>query len=42
METLHTELDIGFAKVTDETCQKIITTVAEQEDIFWKEDAETN
>ena len=42
METLYTELEIGFAKVTDETCQKIIAAVAEQEDIFWKEDAETD
>jgi len=42
MKGLRKELAIGFNKVTNETCQKIISTVTEQEDIFWKEDAETD
>jgi predicted ATP-dependent endonuclease of OLD family len=39
---LRKERAQGFDKVTNETCQKIISTVTEQEDIFWKEDAETD
>ncbi|EDN67099.1 hypothetical protein BGP_1931 [Beggiatoa sp. PS] len=42
MKGLRKELAIGFDKVTNKTCQKIISTVTEQEDIFWKEDAETD
>jgi len=42
MKGLRKELAIGFDKVTYETCQKIISTVTEQEDIFWKEDTETD
>lgn len=42
MKGLHKELAIGFDKVTGETGQQIISTVTEQEDIFWIDPAETD
>ncbi len=40
MESLYKHLDIGFSKVTKSTCQKIITKVWQQEELFWIEDTE--
>jgi transposase len=42
MESLHKHLDIGFSKVTESTCQKIIKKVREQEETFWVEDSEVD
>lgn len=39
MKNLEVQLDRAFAKVTAQTCSKIIKQVKEVEDEFWKEDA---
>lgn len=39
MENLYAQLDPAFAKVTPETCRKIIAKVRKTEDKFWAEDA---
>ena len=38
MKNLEVQLEKGFAKVTKETCEKVIKKVREQEDKFWQED----
>ena len=42
MASLHKHLRIGFSRVTPSTCQKLITKVWQQEDLFWVEDAEVD
>jgi hypothetical protein len=39
MRNLEIQLENAFAKVTEQTCSKIIKQVREVEDDFWKEDA---
>jgi len=38
MKNLEVQLEKGFAKVTKETCEKVIKKVRAQEDRFWQED----
>jgi transposase len=40
MTGLQKHLEIGFSKVTQSTCEKLIEKVRKQEDAFWKEDSE--
>jgi len=42
MKSLHKHLDIGFSKVTESTCQKLIKKVWQQEYLFWTEDTEAD
>lgn len=41
MKNLGAQLDAAFAKVTAQTCSKIIKKVRLVEDVFWKDDAVT-
>jgi len=40
MKGLREKLPRAFAKVTDETCHKIIAKIVKQEDRYWREDEE--
>jgi len=42
MKGLNKQLSDGFSKVSKATCRKLIEKVREQEDLFWKEDAEVD
>jgi len=42
MKGLNKQLHKGFSKVSKTTCQKLIGKVRQQEDLFWKEDAEVD
>ncbi|KKL87179.1 hypothetical protein LCGC14_1937300 [marine sediment metagenome] len=42
MKGLNKQLHYGFSKVSKATCQKLIEKVRQQEDLFWKEDAEVD
>jgi len=38
MSNLIEQLDVGFSKITESTCSKIIAKVRKKEDAFWAED----
>ena len=42
MKGLNEQLNYGFSKVSKATCRKLIEKVRQQEDLFWKEDAEVD
>ncbi len=42
MKGLNEQLNYGFSKVNKATCRKLIEKVRQQEDLFWKEDAEVD
>jgi len=42
MKGLNKQLHYGFSKVSKATCQKLIEKARQQEDLFWKEDAEVD
>ncbi len=42
MKGLNKQLHIGFSNVSKTTCQRLIGKIRQQEDLFWKEDAEVD